>query len=1258
MLKLIIFPFLALTLWSAAEKDKVYYYLNENSFLSNQQIPVSETIGKAHIKIERDHLDRMVSKSMVNPRGVVEKIEKYFYQGLSQDIALKHYYNARNKLIKTTIFGEEPRSLSYIEWVFGVDTVKKWNDRFTTSTLNMMEKPENFRFFDVNAFEYGGMEFDYDSSGNKTREEWFRKPDNKSMHKYLYKLYPGLDYTNILEYDSNGVLINDLKLSKDGTEAILWVTNPLDSAHINNSGIIYRLEGDLDWGRFTWIPEFGEDSLILDLAALSRGDHRIAFDSDSNLSDSLKYNVIFSGFTKNGNQASERYLKQLTFDVSPPRMTLNIHKYLNSPEFEFITSEKLRQAFLVWNSSNSQSETSGDTVKFSAAELLKSGSGKFILHNQPDLRDSNFYSVKLIGFDQAGNQSITVKQDSILFDITGPSLVIQDLVSGDWINHQKFIFSTNETIKNWNLNLEWVGGTEDNAAPFAKNVADTVFNTKSDTSDLFADFQLNDGSIYAYKLQGIDLAGNSSLVSSIDSIHYDITAPEITMIYPFHSAIVKDVSVSYAVSELLLAGEFRWEQTAGPADTLAPHNVELINNELRAKEKIHINLENQPLLTDGASYTITVSGKDLAGNESEHVVVQNVLFDSSPPMFTNLGPASGSVVKNVDVSYKISENLKSGSIIWIPAGGEIDPLGVYLQNLDNDELAQGEHFNLEIINSPNLNDGTVYDIIFVGSDFAGNEADTVILENILYDFTAPEIVLDYPLPNTVSPTEKISYTLSENLKSGNFKWMWTGGNPDSNAPHILKLNIDELQGGEHLDFQFLEFPALVENAQYSLVFTGSDPAGNFVQGQDSIINIRYDFTPPVITWNYPRPNGAENDQKAGYKISEPLASGSITWKWTGGVKDTMIVRIAELSGDELLFDHPEDKLINNPALVDGAVYDLVFSGFDFAGNESETAEIHQVLYDFTPPEISISYPEPRSVSKSNLMTYTLSEDLYDGVLKWIWLGGSEDTLAPHVIYLNKNESKRGEHLELLLEDSPDLVDNSLYTLIVTGLDIAGNKLRRTIIPGLQYDYSAPEFTWTSPGDDTAQNHKRVQYGISEVLKSGYLTWVRVGGALDPLPEHRLKLISEELTGGEHPEKSLLTETNLVTGAVYNIKLSGTDLAGNTTDTLVAENVLYDTEAPQLSINYPASNIYTTSTNIIYSLDENIVEGEIIWENNSPDQNIPLISHKLELAASTQGQHSSDDYFIPSLIDGSVYTITLSAGDKAGNLSEPVKITNY
>ena len=79
--------------------------------------------------------------------------EQFSYIKSKTNIRQKDIVDESGHIFYQTIFGREPESLSYIEWVFGIDSVKKWNDRFTTSDMNKIDKPDNYRFFDVDAFE-------------------------------------------------------------------------------------------------------------------------------------------------------------------------------------------------------------------------------------------------------------------------------------------------------------------------------------------------------------------------------------------------------------------------------------------------------------------------------------------------------------------------------------------------------------------------------------------------------------------------------------------------------------------------------------------------------------------------------------------------------------------------------------------------------------------------------------------------------------------------------------------------------------------------------------------------------------------------------------------------------------------------------------------------------------------------------------------------------------------------------------------------
>jgi len=1248
--KLTLLTFILLFL--TAGERQVKYFFTDHDFLTGHNVPKSEIINKNHVRAEYDQLDRLILKSHINRSGEVLSLEQYNYIDSNTAIRQKDLVDESGHIFYQTVFGREPQSISYIEWVFGVDSVKKWDDRFTTSDLNEMDKPDNYRFYDVDAFEYGGKELDYDSLGRVKRDEWFRRPDNKSMHKFLYKFYDDINITHMFEYDSNGVLIMDVKLSPDGTEAVFRFTGPPDNSVQNHSTVAYNLDGDLNWGYINWVVPGETDSGRVDLSEILKGDYTIMLENDSVLRDSAVYDIHFDGKGVKGYMATKRTIHYVTYDISPPIMVLEMDKYLKDVSLSFTSTEPIDSAFIVWAPDSNFNHISADTVILIHDEI--GHTDRFKPVNQTDLMDGVMYDPEIYAFDRAGNLSKPGIRQDVIYDITPPVLVITSPSSGVWVNHQELYMNTNEPIQSWKVVAQWQGGVTDTKAPYFHEFTDTV-QAEMD-ADLIAYFQLNDGSIYSYGLVGIDLAGNVSDTVRIDSIHYDITPPVLTMIYPFDDAAINNATVSYAASEQLLAGEFLWTQNGGMGDSLSPHVVELMDEELSPAEKIHISLTNEPYLTDGSTYSIFFTGRDLAGNDSEPITISNVLFDTTPPVFTNVSPDSGAALNHQSISYEVSEHLYKGSVAWVQTGGVVDPDAPHTVEMAEAELDVGLHDSINLKNMPTLQDGGIYSLFFSGSDRAGNFADTVSVAEVLYDYTAPEMVIEYPLPKSISNTTTMTYLLSEDLFEGQFKWIWLGGVADTLAPYTAILSKEERSGGEHSQIELVNNPTVVENALYTMTFNGRDRAGNKTK-RAFVPGLQYDFTPPELTWNSPNAGDAVNHKNIHFSNSEFLDSGIITWTWITGVEDPDSIHAMALSGDELNGgEFAPGEIANVPPLIDGGIYNISYFAFDPAGNESNHIFVESVLYDITQPEITIVYPLPRSISRTSAVTYTLSEELHEGKFKWIWLGGIKDTLAPYTAILTKEERAAGEHTEIELSNNPTVVENALYTMTISGTDRAGNKTKRAFLPGLQYDFTPPELTIISPSNGDAVNHKQVHYSNSELLASAQMIWRWTGGVEDSGSPHIINLSNKELYGAEIGPNTLSNSPNLVDGAEYSLLYVAFDPAGNQSDTASVDNIEYDITPPTIAFTYPESNIFTTETKLNYDLSEDMYDFNIDWKGDgTAGESHPVNFNQQKVLPA--GSYNSDDLIVPELKDGFSYTISLNGRDRAGNVATPVELTD-
>ena len=220
---------------------------------------------------------------------------------------------------------------------------------------------------------------------------------------------------------------------------------------------------------------------------------------------------------------------------------------------------------------------------------------------------------------------------------------------------------------------------------------------------------------------------------------------------------------------------------------------------------------------------------------------------------------------------------------------------------------------------PPLRDGGIYSILFTGSDRAGNIADTVTIKDVLYDFTLPEIAIDYPTNKIITNTKVLSYSLSEDFYEASFTWTWNSGVEDLSSPYVVELTEDEKKKGIFTKIELTNIPDFVENAIYTITFVGRDRAGN--EALQAIVNgVEYDFTPPELTWLSPANGDAVNHKNVHYKNSELLNSGEITWTWINGVEDPDSIHTMELFKDELnMGEYGPSMIANAPALIDGGV---------------------------------------------------------------------------------------------------------------------------------------------------------------------------------------------------------------------------------------------------------------------------------------------------------------------------------------------------
>jgi hypothetical protein len=266
-----------------------------------------------------------------------------------------------------------------------------------------------------------------------------------------------------------------------------------------------------------------------------------------------------------------------------------------------------------------------------------------------------------------------------------------------------------------------------------------------------------------------DLAGNAAATTEIytsSAITAEATPPGFTDTAPAASASVNDTNVSYTLSETCESATITWTQTGGTADGNSPHQQSLTGDELDKGAHSDITLTNSPALQDGAIYTVSFAGTDLAGNASPAVENTNVTYDVTGPSIDSVSLASNNAN---DTTLAKEGDAVTFSIAYSEAVTASVTTGSTANNVSTltSDLSAGDSASDTIVFTVASGDNgevTPNNIDFTIADAAGNSTDITTLGTITgevrADTTLPTATIGVnPDPTSIQDAGGLTITI-------------------------------------------------------------------------------------------------------------------------------------------------------------------------------------------------------------------------------------------------------------------------------------------------------------------------------------------------------------------------------------------------------------------------------------------------------------------------------------------------------------------
>ncbi len=563
------------------------------------------------------------------------------------------------------------------------------------------------------------------------------------------------------------------------------------------------------------------------------------------------------------------------------------------------------------------------------------------VHNNLDLSDTTnscavaqalvsgtVYNFAFNGLDLVGNAALVVTSLNVTFDNTAPvfsavapatNAFIKSITTSSAVS-----YTLSEAITSGSITMTRTGGISDPGSPHVCTLIGTALTAgahnhldlSNTTTGCTVAQSLVSGAVYSFAFNGTDAVGFAATTVTSTNVTFDNVAPFFSAVAPATNALIGSITtssaVSYTLNEAIASGSITMTRTGGTNDPGSPHICTLKGTALSGGIHSHLDLSNTTnsctaaqSLVNGAIYTFAFNATDPVGFAAATVTSTNVSFDTVPPVFSAVAPASNAYIQSITtssaVSYTLSKAVTSGSITMTWTGGVADSFSPHICMLTGTAMGSGAHNNLDLSDTtnsctaaPSLVSGAVYTFAFDAIDAAGNAAATVTKVNVTFDNTPPVFSAVTPVSNdyinNVYSVSDIGYTLSEAIASGSITITRTGGAADTSSPHICALTGTALTAGVHTRMDLSDTTnvctvgqTMVNGSIYTFAFNATDPVG-FTAATVTSTNVYYDKTVPTLSWTAP----TTDTQR--YDVANQTVQLTVTASDNVGIKEVVFSR--------------------------------------------------------------------------------------------------------------------------------------------------------------------------------------------------------------------------------------------------------------------------------------------------------------------------------------------------------------------------------
>eukprot|EP00899_Mesostigma_viride_P015383 jgi/Mesvir1/23846/Mv10649-RA.1 len=707
-----------------------------------------------------------------------------------------------------------------------------------------------------------------------------------------------------------------------------------------------------------------------------------------------------------------------------------------------------------------------------------------------------------VATDAAGNVNTAATPISIVYDTTAPTVLISTASPATNTAPITVTVTFSELVSGFTAgDVVFAGGTVTSFVAVSGSQY-VVELTPSGEGTLTVDVAAN---------VATDAAGNGNTQATQLSIVYDTTGPSVALTTAAPATNLSPLLVTITFSEAVFGFAIADMVVSGGTAT-----------SLAANDASHYLLTVTPLGEGAVVVSVPAAvATDAAGNSNVASTLLTITYDTTAPTVALTASAFATNTSPIYVTLTFSESVfgfTAGDVTV--AGGTVDSIAV----------VSGSQYVVEVVPS---GEGTLTVDVAAGvaTDAAGNSNIAAPPLFVVYDITAPAVVLTTASPSTSVLPVLVTVTFSSD---------------------VLGLIAGDVvvAGGTMTSF------TVVSGSQYVVELT---PSGEGTLTVDVAANVATDAagngnTPAaqlIIVYDTTAPSVALTTASASTNVSPILVTVTFSEAVSGLALADVVVAggtagsFTTVSGSQYTFEVTPS--------AEGTVTVDVPAGIalDAAGNANTAAPQLAIAYDTTSPTVSISTSSPSTNASPVLVTITFSESVTGFTAGDITVVGG--TVGSITVV------DGSQYMVEVVPSGEGLVAVDVAANVVT--DAAGNGNTAATPLAIVYDTTAPAVSLTTAASVTNVYPVLVTVTFTEAVFGFTAGDVVVGGGTvsSITVVSSLQYVVELVPSGEG------TMTVDIAGNV------ATDAAGNGNTAATQLSIVYDMTAPSVALTTSSSS---------------------------------------------------------------------------------------